>query len=1020
MARIPDSELDELKRSTDLAALVRSKGVELKKHGAKDLCGLSPFTDEKTPSFIVTPGKNLWHCMSSGKGGSVIDFVMQYDGVSFREAVELLKSNSPALYKSAAPVKKSTVPKLPPPVAFDADDQTLFRQVLDYYAERLKENKPAIEYLKKRGLWNEEALKLFRIGFADRTLGLTLPHKNRKDGAEIRTKLTRLGIYRESGHEHFNGSLVFPIIDVGGAVSEVYARKVGKQKSGINHLYLPGPHRGIWNADCLKSPDIILTESVIDALTFWVNGFRNVTCIYGTEGFTDDHLEAFKTHKTQSVYLAYDRDKAGERAAERDAERLGSIGVECFIVRFPAGMDANEYALKVTPAAKSLRTLLNGSEWLGKGADGARQSGDGAPKACPKGESNRVPSGQVDEQWLGKGEVSSKIKNQPSEDTSCAPSSNNLLAAKELAADARGDGEATKNKKASASASFAELRPVGEDYVLDLGERSYRVRGLQKNSSLEVLKVNLRLSHAERFHLDTLDFYRAKDREGFIRTAASETMLEPDLIKRDLGKLLFALETLQEQRIREELEPTALAPEMAAKEKDEALELLRSPDLLSRILADFDACGIVGEATNKLTGYLACVSRKLDKPLAIIIQSTSAAGKSMLMDSVLAFTPEEERMKYSAMTGQSLYYLGETNLKNKILAIVEEEGAEKASYALKLLQSEGELTIASTGKDEQGRMKTEEYHVEGPVMIFLTTTAVDIDEELLNRCLVLTVDESREQTKAIHDLQREAETFDGLKRKVERDRILAVHKNAQRLLKPLHVVNPFAKQLTFLSDRTRTRRDHVKYLTLIRTITLLHQKQRPLKEEDGLQYIEVEMSDLAAANALAHEVLGRSLDELPPQTRRLLEQLKKMVQARCESEMIDPELCLFTRREVREFTGWSNTQLKVHLDRLEELEYIYPRRAGMRGSAYEYELLFDGDTETAKPQLVGLIDLEKLGYDEKFTGHMVEFAGPKRPQNGAFTGSPLAAYGSGKGTSGESLPKSPNAQEAPDLRVVVS
>jgi DNA primase catalytic core len=194
MARIPDEELNELKRSTDLAALVRSKGVELKKHGAKDLCGLSPFTDEKTASFIVTPAKNLWHCMSSGKGGSVIDFVMQYDGVSFREAVELLKSKSPTLYKSSGRVKISTVPKLPPPVTFDADDQTLFSQVLDYYAERLKENQAVIDYLKKRGLWHEEALKRFKIGFADRTLGLTLPHKNRKDGAEIRTRLQRIGI----------------------------------------------------------------------------------------------------------------------------------------------------------------------------------------------------------------------------------------------------------------------------------------------------------------------------------------------------------------------------------------------------------------------------------------------------------------------------------------------------------------------------------------------------------------------------------------------------------------------------------------------------------------------------------------------------------------------------------------------------------------------------------------------------------------------------------------------------------
>jgi hypothetical protein len=422
-----------------------------------------------------------------------------------------------------------------------------------------------------------------------------------------------------------------------------------------------------------------------------------------------------------------------------------------------------------------------------------------------------------------------------------------------------------------------------------------------------------------------------------------------------MGKLLLALESLQEQRIREAMEPAATVPDMAAKEKEEALELLKSPDLLGRILTDFDACGIVGEATNKLTGYLACVSRKLDRPLAVIIQSTSAAGKSMLMESILALMPEEERVKYSAMTGQSLYYLGETNLKNKILAIVEEEGAEKASYALKLLQSEGELTIASTGKDDQGRMKTEEYHVEGPVMIFLTTTAVDIDEELLNRCLVLTVDESREQTKAIHDLQREAETFDGLKRKVERDRILTIHRNAQRLLQPLHVVNPFAKQLTFLSDRTRTRRDHVKYLTLIRTIALLHQYQRSVKERDGLPHIEVTREDIEAANKIAHEVLGRSLDELSPQTRRLLILLREMVNERCEKEKLTPDVCLFSRRDVRRFSGWTEFQVRTHLTKLQDMEYILPHHGG-RGQSFVYELLFNGEDD-GRPQMCGLLDM---------------------------------------------------------------
>ena len=173
------------------------------------------------------------------------------------------------------------------------------------------------------------------------------------------------------------------------------------------------------------------------------------------------------------------------------------------------------------------------------------------------------------------------------------------------------------------------------------------------------------------------------------------------------------------------------------------------------------------------------------------------------------------------MTGQSLYYLGETNLKHKILAVVEEAGAERASYALKLLQSEGELTIASTGKDPAtGKMVTQEYHVEGPVMIFLTTTAIDLDEELQNRCLTLTVDESAEQTERIHRVQRERRTLAGLVAHQTRKDTLRKLRNAQRLLSPLHVVNPYAPELTFATARTRNRRDHEKYLTLIDAIAL--------------------------------------------------------------------------------------------------------------------------------------------------------------------------------------------------------
>jgi hypothetical protein len=477
--------------------------------------------------------------------------------------------------------------------------------------------------------------------------------------------------------------------------------------------------------------------------------------------------------------------------------------------------------------------------------------------------------------------------------------------------------------------------------------------------------------------------------------------VKEEVVKKDLGRVLLKLEELQEEQIKKTLEPKTKTESMSDKDRAEALDLLRDPDLAGRILADFVLCGVVGEETNKLTGYLAAVSRKLEEPLAVIVQSSSAAGKSLLMEAILFFVPEEDRVKYSAMTGQSLFYMGEADLKHKVLAIVEEEGAERASYALKLLQSEGELTIASTGKDPStGKLVTHEYRVEGPVMIFLTTTAIDIDEELLNRCIVLTVDEDRRQTRAIHDLQRHAQTLEGLLARKDRERILKVHRNAQRLLRPLLVANPFAPRLTFLDARTRTRRDHVKYLTLIRTIALLHQHQRPVKstQHNGkpVEYIEVTVEDIAIANRLAHEVLGRTLDELPPQTSRLLGLIDEMVRAECKRLDMERTDYRFSRRAVREHTGWGNTQLKVHLARLEEMEYLVVHRGG-RGQSFVYELVYSGEGRHGGRFVPGLLDVSKLRektpYDPKRSapegkrpGQNDEKSGVGRPPVGPESG----------------------------------
>ncbi len=319
MARIPDEVIERLKQEVPLDRLAAARGVKLKQHGA-DLVGLCPFHEDHEPSLVISPKKNLWHCLGACQtGGTVIDWVMRAHGVSFRHAVELLRSDHPALLEAAAqPVKQSTVRKLPPPIAREADDAQALQQVVHYYHETLKQSPEALAYLEKRGLSSEEMIERFQLGFANRTLGLRLPAANRKPGAEQRGRLQRLGILRESGHEHFNGSLVVPIFDRAGQVLGMYGRKITEDlRPGTPlHLYLSGPHRGVWNEAALEaSQEIILCESLIDALTFWCAGFRNVTASYGVSGFTDDHRAAFRKYDTRKVIIAYDRDEAGETAA---------------------------------------------------------------------------------------------------------------------------------------------------------------------------------------------------------------------------------------------------------------------------------------------------------------------------------------------------------------------------------------------------------------------------------------------------------------------------------------------------------------------------------------------------------------------------------------------------------------------------------------------------------------------------------------------------------------------------------
>ena len=970
MARFTDSQLNSLKKDISLYRLIESQGYQIKPEG-KDHVMCCPFHDDATPSLKISTDKNVFNCFGCGASGTVIDWMMKTQNVSFRHACETLMHDAGMIIENNAPVS---------PLTSSSDKQTILNQSINYYHEVLKQSPEALEYLKSRGLNNPELIDTFKLGYANRTLGYKLPPKTRKDGIVIRKKLQAVGILRSSGHEHFNGSIVVPVVEDNN-VLEVYGRKIRNnlRKGTPKHLYLPGQHNGVFNAEGLKhNEEVILCESLIDALTFWNHGFKNVTTSYGTAGFTDDILQAFKDNKIKRVLIAYDRDSAGNKAAEELAKKLNENNIDAYRILFPKNMDANEYALNVTPAEKSLSLVIRKAEWISNGkAEPAIQRTD-----------NRTQ--MTETKKLVKEENLSSLaspKHIPEPSASVIPEAGSTV-----------DAEITEH-----------------EITIKLGSRNYRIRGLTKNMSYEQLKVNIHIRIAdakggENYYIDTFDLYHAKARSSYIKQASIELAVEQSTIKKDIGKILVKLEELQEQQIKSALEPQEQpAPTLTESEYTQAMELLKSPNLLERITQDLTACGIIGENTNKLTAYLGCVSRKLDKPLAIIIQSTSAAGKSTLMDAVIEMMPETEKVQYSAMTGQSLFYMGETSLQNKILAISEEEGAQNASYALKLLQSEGKITIASTGKDEaSGNMETKEYSVQGPVMLFMTTTASDIDEELINRCLVLSVNESRAQTQAIHSIQRDQRTLEGLLKKQSKNKLIEVHQNAQQLIQPLAIVNPFANELTFISDKTRTRRDHMKYLGLIDAITLIHQHQRTIKtinhNGETLSYIEVEKSDITMANKLAHEVLGRSLDELPPQTRNLLKIIHTMVEIQCKKEDMDYGDYRFTRREVRDYSKWTDPQVKKHISRLQDMEYLLVHRGG-RGQSFVYELLYQGEGEQGNNFMLGLKNMEKQQYDnqknplnQKLDPSNTPQVSPKNPSsNGNKTSSkPNNTNGSGE------------------------
>jgi DNA primase catalytic core len=841
-------------KAVNLVDLIKSKGIEVKKRGGQYMA-LCPFHHDHHPSLAIDTKTNLFKCFGCGASGDAIRFIELFEQKGFPAAVEALTGEF-ADHQQRAEMEQPS------------KEQELLNRVAAFYHETFCAKTAPREYLVRRGIDKPEIYQAFRLGYADGGLSATLPQ-----AGPVFDTLRDLGILTKTGKELFLDCVTFPLFDSNGNVTGFYGRKINDQEK-IHHLYLPGKRRGLVNRQAATTgAELILTESIIDALTLYQNGFPNVIPLYGTNGLTTDHLELFHAYRPKKLHLCLNNDEPGRMAAARIAEELTSMGFNSRVLNLTEAKDVNDFFCAGRTRADFDRLLA----------------------------------------------------------------------------------EETVETRPGYRAVEANL-----GLVVTCQDRQYRIRGISLHS-LERLRVNVRATCGEKYHIDTLDLYQSKARRYFTAQLAKIFGLEPALLDEDLLFLINQIEAYQAKELAKKEEPEKKKYQMTKKEEEEALGILKDPNLVELILSDMETLGHVGEETGKILVYLIAVSRRLTRPLSGIIISGSGAGKSGLVETIQELTPPEEVEFFSRITPQALYYMERDALKRKLLIIEERTGGEGADYSIRTLQSRQKLTQAVPIKDpNSGKIKTMTFEVEGPIAYLETTTSAEINHENATRCFEIYLDESVEQTRRIHQAQRKAKTGAGLVKKTTAEAIKTRHHNLQRMLKEVAVEIPYAMELDFPADSLRTRRDHERFLSLIEAVTFLFQHQRKQKEiitpeGEKAPCVLSEVEDYARAYALAKEILGFTLDDLKKHARELLELITAMVKKLSEARKESPKELSFTRHQIREYTGWPDHQIKAHIKQLEEMEYLIIDQIRSRG---QFGYLLNNPQER-KP-LKGLLLPEEL------------------------------------------------------------
>jgi hypothetical protein len=838
--------IQEVKDRVRIEDVARALGIEMTAVGRvlRARC-LVPSHEDKEPSFTIDPAKQRFRCYGCGVRGDVVDLVKLARGVAVGEALAYLDGGIVPSIRSNGngggvehPGRLSTQEMLEEPEALES----LARLSL-HHREVFLKRPEGVEYLAGRGLADRALLVRLGAGYCDGTGRNLFP-------VETRRRLSALGLFNEKGNECFYKCVTFPLTDREGRIVGLYGRGIDQSR----HLYLAGPHRGVFNRTPEKGTRLVLAESVLDAVAWLSMGASHATGLFGVNGLTAETEAYLVEVEPSEVVLALDRDGAGEKATERVAARLTELGIPRLSrVAYPDGVkDAMD--LVAAGRGDEGRRILQAASQVGTGV------------MAPVGE---LSVRAIDEPYL----------------------------------------------------RFSE----GE-LVYRRGDLEYRITGLgPKGSGIRVQTAIV--TRGLVVHTDQIRVFKDSERQRLIARASAALSVQPARVGEDLAKIVAYLAAFWENAV----ESTGSAsrnqiedPPPSEEARGQAMALLADPALLDRIAADIETVGYVGDRDAKILVYLVALSRRLERPLSGIIKSSTGAGKSALMDAVVSLVPPKEVFSLSRLTPGALWWFGREDLVHKLLVVDEAAGLAEALYALRTFQERRKISQAVPVKDPMtGALGTKVSEVLGPAAVIFATTLARLDREDENRALTIMLCESREHTQMIHAFQKSLYTPQGYERSDRAERVKRLHHDAQRLLAPMRVLIPFQDRLVFPDMRPETTRDARRVLGVLEVVTYLFQYQREReKRADGHTYVYATFADYRAAYELVARLVWASLDDLAPQERRLYHAIREWVDREASAAGVKPGDYHFTRRSLRENTGYSQDALKRYLRRLVEMELI--------------------------------------------------------------------------------------------------